>query len=192
MKKILTALTAIYSAVSIFAGDPSEKGVRTSPLTIYSGGVAAAGLVSVNDQLHNDLSSRLLKLTLTNSVYFRNNLSFFLDADWFAAAGKLQNYGADAGFDFLFSDSDFRPFIGMGVGAHYFDHKKQDFGQNIGPSATMHIGISINVTDNFEFRIRVPYLIVLNDTRDNAAGIEVGFLFSDRFKKVKKLNYNEN
>jgi hypothetical protein len=56
----------------------------------------------------------------------------------------------------------------------------------------MHLGISINVTDNFEFRIRVPYLIVLNDTRDNAAGIEVGFLFSDHLKKVKKLNYNEN
>jgi hypothetical protein len=192
MKKILAALTVVYGAVSIFAVDPSEKGIRTSPLTIYSGGIAAGGLISVNDQLAKDLSNRLLKVTFSNNVYFRNNLSFFLDADWIVSGRSLQNYGADAGFDFLFSDSDFRPFIGMGVGAHYFDHPDQKFGRNIGTSATMHLGISMNVSDNFEFRIRVPYHIVLNDTKDNAAGIEIGFLFSNRFKKVKKLNYNEN
>lgn len=191
MKRFFSIMAVFSAAVSIFAGDPSEKGIRTSPLTTYNGGLAAGAILSVNHEL-KDVSKQFLKVTFTNNVYYRENLGFFLDVDWFAAESKLKNFGADLGFDYIISNPDFHPFIGVGLGAHSFDHPHQSFGDDIGPSATIHVGFQMDISETFHVRVRVPYYVVLNEKRDNGAGLEVGFLFSDRFGKVKKLNYNEN
>ncbi|NLG18022.1 MAG: acyloxyacyl hydrolase [Fibrobacter sp.] len=181
---IVTAAILIYAGV-LFADDPSEKGIPTSPLTVYSGGIAAGAMIPLNTELQNH-SKTFMKLSLINQIYYKDRIGLFLDFDWLAP-GK--NFGADLGFDFFLTNSDFRPFLGMGVGAHYFD-KTDDFGENLGPSATVHLGFVLDVTEQMQVRVRVPYMFVANETRDHSAGLEVGFLFSDRFRKVKKLNYN--
>jgi hypothetical protein len=39
-------------------------------------------------------------------------------------------------------------------------------------------------------RVRVPYHLVAGEIPDHLVGLEVGFLFSNQFRQVKKLDYN--
>ena len=186
MKRTIVTASILICAVLAAADDPSEKGVPTSPLTIYSGGLGAGAFLSLNEELKRE-SNEFLKLSFINSIYFKDYLSLFIDINWF---GPGSNFGADLGMDFLLADSDFKPFMGMGVGAQYFD-KKGDFGDNFGPMVTLRLGFLLDVTDRLQVRLCVPYYFVANETRDNTAGMEIGLLFSDRFRKVRKLNYND-
>lgn len=186
MTKKAFALAAILSmAATLWAEDPSEKGVPTSPLTIYSGGIGVGAFRSLNKELQAK-QENFLKVSFQNTVYFKENMGVFIDIDWFCPGN---NFGADLGFDIVPVTGSFRPFIGAGVGAHYFD-KTGKFGDNIGPSGTVHIGIALDLTNRVQMRIRVPYHIAADKTNDQAIGAEIGFLFSGRFKNIKKLNYN--
>jgi hypothetical protein len=184
MIKRLTVAAVLCMCLSAWAGDPSEKGVPTSPLTIYSGGFGVGASRGLNDELKDNY----LKLTLANTVFFRDNVAVFFDADWFLPGS---NFGADLGFDFMLtSKGDFRPFIGAGVGAHYFD-KGNDFSDDFGPSGTAHIGFTLDLSDRVQMRVRVPYHLVGSATPGHLIGLEAGFLFSNKFRRVKKLDYNK-
>lgn len=184
MKKMIVMLVMICTGL-VFAEDESEKSVAKSPLKVYSGGLGVGSIVSINEELQNK-SKQFVSVSLINSVYLQDHISLFIDANWF---GPGENFAANIGADFFMTKSGFRPFVGLGVGVQYFD-KTDDFGDNIGPAGTVHAGFLLDVTDQFQVRFRVPYYAVANETRDHAAGLEVGFLFSPRFKNVKKLNYN--
>jgi outer membrane protein W len=188
MIKKVTAVAAILGmCLFVWADDPSEKGVPTSPLTIYSGGFGVGASHPLNDELKAE-QSNYLKLSLVNTVFFKDNIAVFFDADWFAPGG---NFGADLGFDFVIANSGgFRPFIGAGIGAHYFD-KGNDFGDDFGPSGTAHIGFALDLSDRVQMRVRVPYHLVGGETQDHLIGLDVGFLFSNKFRNVKKLDYNK-
>jgi hypothetical protein len=127
-----------------------------------------------------------LKLSFQNIWKFRTHAAVFFDINWFLPG---INPGLDLGFDYILATGFFRPFIGAGIGGHYFDKATGKFGDKFGPSGTVHAGFSLDLTDRAEVRLRVPYYIVGNATDDQLAGVEVGFLFSPRFKHVKKLNY---
>lgn len=161
--------------------------VQTSPLTIYSGGIGIGAVQSINSELQQDLSKRFLTLSFINTIYFKKNVNVFCDANWF---GPGNNYGADLGFDGVFPGSDYSLFVGAGIGALYFDRTNQNFGENFGPSGTVHCGVTFDLTESIQMRFRVPYHIVVNNTRDNTVGFDVGFLFSNPYKKIKKLDYN--
>ena len=113
-------------------------------------------------------------------------MNLFLDVDWFAPGS---NYGLGLGFDFLINDRGFRPFIGMGAGAHVFDKEGTAFGKNLGTSLTAHLGFLLDLSDRIQIRMRVPYHFTANDARDHTIGLDIGFFFSDQFRHVKKLNY---
>jgi hypothetical protein len=183
MRKAIV-LAAVLS-VAAWAGDPSEQGVPTSPLRIYSGGLCVGGVQALNKKLQDE-QKNFLSLSLQNIWFFRKNAAVFCDVDWFLPG---INPGLDFGFDMVPFTGSFRPFIGAGIGGHYFDKAKGKFGDKFGPSATAHIGFSLDLTDRAQVRVRVPYYYVGNRTDDQAAGVEVGFLFTGRFKHVKKLNY---
>jgi hypothetical protein len=185
MKKVMVLAALVGLAQVAWADDPSEKGVPTSPLTIYSGGIAIGGVHSLNNEL-KDEQPQFLKLSFVNTVYFREHVGVFFDVDWLL---KGTNVGADLGFDFQPFSGVFRPFIGAGVGARYFD-KKGSFGDNIGPSGTVHAGFSLDLSETVQMRVRVPYYVVANKAQDHAIGLDVGFLFSNRYRTIKKLNYN--
>jgi len=182
---ITTAMAALVIATSAaFAADPSEKGVPTSPLAVYSGGIAAGAFSPLSDSLSAE-RSMFVKLTFMNTFYFRNNMSLFLDINWF---GPGNSYGADLGFDFVPFEGDIRPFIGAGVGAHFFD-KNGTFGDNFGPSGTVHAGVLVDITETVQLKVRVPFHIVGNETLDNGAGLDIGMMFGSKLRHVKKLDY---
>jgi len=170
-----------------FASDPSEKGVPTSPLSIYSGGLGLGAMRAINDSLKNQTkNSTFLKVSFINSVYLMENMSLFIDVDWLAPG---LNFGTDFGFDIYATNTQFRPFIGAGLGVRYFDKEKVRFGDKFGPSGTVHAGVVFDVTEQLQMRFRMPYQITANETFDQTVGFDIGFLFSDKFRKVKKLNY---
>jgi len=176
----------VVLGMAAWAGDASEKGVPTSPLRIYSGGICAGGVQALNKKLQDE-QKKYLKLSLQNSWSFRKHAAVFCDINWFLPG---INPGADIGFDLIPMAGSFRPFIGAGIGGHYFDKSTGKFGDKFGPSGTVHIGFSLDLTDRAQVRMRIPYYIVGNATDDQVAGVEVGFLFSGRFKHGRKLNYN--
>lgn len=187
MKKVMFTVIALLNCGTAYAADKSEAGVPTSPLAIYSGGVNVGVLRAASDEL-KDVSENFLKLSFTNNVSVRNNLALFIDVDWLIPDPD-KNFGADVGFDFIFSDTDFRPFAGIGVGGHCFDHGGA-FGDDFGPSFTAHFGFSLDLNENIALRIRAPYHFTMNEANDVMAGLDFAFLFSSKYKNVKKLNYN--
>jgi hypothetical protein len=186
MKKMITvAVLTLFCGSMVYAADPSEAGVPTSPLKIYSCGFGIGEVMALNQELWNE-SKQFLKLSIVNTFAFRDNLNLFLDVDWFI---PNNNIGADLGLDCVFLKGDFRPFAGIGCGAHYID-KDDAFGDELGPSLTAHIGFVFDLTENVAVRMRLPYHLILNESRDHAAGLEFAFLFSSRHKNVRKLEYN--
>lgn len=184
MKKVFLIVGLLFTMAT--AG-VTEEGVKTSPLSIYSGGVGVGAFYSINDSLR-DLSRQFLKLSFINDFYFRDDVHLFIDADWLAP-GK--NFGADFGFDYFLAQGDFRPFMGMGIGARYFDKKGYEFGENFGVSGTVHLGFLLALTDQVQLRFRAPYHVVATSTVDNGVAFDVGILFSGKYKNVKKYDYND-
>jgi hypothetical protein len=186
MKKMIISTALIVTcSLPLLAADLSSGNVKKSPLTTYSGGIGVGGMASMNNEL-KDLSENFLKVSFLNTVYFQEFMSFFFDANWYAPG---TNFGLDAGMDFVFSSSTIKPFAGFGVGALYIN-KDDDFGKNISPAATIHLGCAFDLNESVQLRFRVPFHYAMNNDRDQMVGLEVGLLFSDKFKKVKKLNYN--
>ncbi len=187
MKKIVASLLlmAVVAQVAL-AGDPSEQGVKTSPLKIYAGGIGAGAMLPLNEEFET-YKTRFLKLSFINTWQFQEYTALFLDMNWYAPDN---DFGLDAGFDFLLSSSSFRPFFGFGIGGHYFE-KTDDFNKNFAPSASAHVGFMVDITESVQVRLRIPYVVMLNESRDHGAGFDMGVMFTDKLRKVRKLNYNE-
>lgn len=155
-------------------------------LSPYSLGLGAGVISAVNDELSNR-SAAFLKLSVIQSMQFTDHLAAGLDLDWMLPG---QNWGGDLTLDYLMATGAIKPFVGIGGGIRYFD-KTGPFGDNIGASGTVHAGLILDVIDEMQLRIRVPYHVVANKAMDQGVGIDVGFLFSSplRTTKVKKLKY---
>lgn len=187
MKKCIVPVFIIVSLLScsLFAEDVSETNVSRSPLTKYSAGIGFGAVTSVNDEL-KVYSENFMKLSFANLIYFRDKVSFFCDLNWLAPG---MNFSGDAGVDFFMTTSDIRPFAGVGIGAAYID-KTDEFGENFGISGTVHVGCMFDINDNLSIRFRVPVTGINNHTKDITVGADVGFIISDKFKRVRKLDYN--
>ncbi|MFP4164086.1 MAG: acyloxyacyl hydrolase [Chitinispirillaceae bacterium] len=186
MKKIIMCLVLLAVSQAGMAGDTTEQEVKTVPLKIYSGGVGAGAMLPLNPEFE-EYSERFLKLSFMNMWQFREYTALFLDIDWLAPE---KNFGVQAGFDFLLSSSDFRPFFGFGIGGHYFEERGEGFNHNFGPSASAHIGFVLDITDAVQVRFRVPYNVILNESRDHGVGFDMGVMFTDKLRKIRKLDYN--
>lgn len=193
MKRSVIALLAASSlsiAPGVFAEDvdtsnhPDTVRVNISP---YSIGLGAGAIAALNPELQDE-SDAFMKLSLVQSIAFGDHLSMGLDIDWFAPGG---NWGGDLSVSYLMGDAAFQPFIGAGAGFHYFDKQGQDFGEGLGPSGMVHVGVMLDVLDELQMRIRVPFHFVANADQDRGVGVDVAFLLGSplRTKKVKKLVY---
>jgi hypothetical protein len=185
MKIKFVFLAGVLSALLVYGADKSEKDVPTSPLTIWSAGIGAGGFIALNDE-QSMKSERLLKMSFLNSIYITDQINLFGDLNWFAPG---PNFGVDVGIDFLPMTGRFSPILGVGVGAHHFDRKDQDFGQNFGPSITGHVGFLLEVTETMQLQVRLPVYLVANKIRYRTAGVDIGLLFSRPYRHVKKLTY---
>ena len=164
MKKLMAVATAaLIGSGFAHAADPSEEGVPTSPLKIYGGGFATGALVSLNEELQ-EVSRQFFRLSMVNTFTVRNGgvgVGNVLDVSLLALTPRRLGRG-------------------FGVGGHYID-RDEAFGDAFGPSLTAHAGFSFDLSDHVAVRMRLPYHFVLTERRDHAAGLDFGFIFSNRF-----------
>jgi hypothetical protein len=81
--------------------------------------------------------------------------------------------------------------VGAGAGLRSLDYEGEPFGKGLGIEGLVHAGIYLDVLDNLQLRVRVPYRVIANSHKDQAAGLDVALLFSSHMRKtkVRKLNY---
>lgn len=186
------ALAALLGAAAAATSARAEDlNLNEKPDTVqaslapYSLGLGAGVVSAVNDEL-SARSTAFLKLSVIQSVQFTDHMAAGLDLDWLLPG---QNWGGDLTLDYLILTGAIKPFVGIGGGIRYFD--KGAFGDGIGASGTVHAGLILDVMEEMQLRIRVPFHVVANKDMDQGVGLDVGFLFSSplRTTKVKKLKY---
>ena len=182
LKSILFLSIAVLAlnTVPLNASDST----RTSPLNIYSGGIGVGAVKTLNEKLSKEHSS-FLKVSFLNRIFFTDNLNLICDINWFIPG---QNFGGDFGIHYNFTTSRFKPFFGIGAGTHYIERSNQSFGENIGLSGTIHGGFLLEVSETFHVELMVPYHLVGNKEIDHAVGFQIGFIFLDKYSKVRKLH----
>lgn len=159
----------------------------TGSLSPYSIGLGAGAIYALNEELENE-SPAFMKLSIIQSITFADRWNMGLDLDWLLPGS---NWGGELSLDYLLATGSFKPFLGAGGGFRYFDKENSSFGNSIGASGTVHAGMLLDVLDELQLRIRVPFHIVGNTDGDRGAGLDVGFLFSSphRGTQVRKLRY---
>ncbi len=176
--RLYLSLALVGAFVNAFGAENSAgKLVSLKP---YSAGVQVGALGALNDDLA-DYSGQFLEFSFIQQFEVSPRVNMFLDLDYMLPDN---NFGGRLGGDYLFASGGFRPFVGMGIGMHYFE-KDGGLAESFGPSATAHFGFLFDVMDEVQLRVRVPYLFVLNKSRDNLAGLEIGMLFSSPHRKTR-------
>ncbi len=191
LKPSIFALASLFFLANpIHAEDVNlneKPDTTTVSLAPYSFGLGAGVVSSLNSEL-KDESPAFMKLSIIQSINFADCWNAGLDLDWMLPG---QNWAGELSMDYLLSKGSFQPFFGAGAGIRYFDKTTTDFGNNIGASGTVHVGMLLDIMDELQLRIRVPFHIVANTAGDHGAGLDIGLLFSSpqRTSKVRKLKY---
>ncbi|MDR2693632.1 MAG: hypothetical protein LBB74_05390 [Chitinispirillales bacterium] len=194
MKKVFACLAAVcVLAGAGFAagGDPSESGIPTSPLKIWGSGVALGGFYPLSDVLKDSCGEFFGKVTWMNSFDFTENFALFLDINWYVDKDmeNLKNFGVDAGGDYAFSpESRVSPFLGGGVGMHYFGKKNKNEAL-AGLSLTARPGVALKLTGTVEVRVMAPFHFVLSETKDMGVGVQVGAMFFSNLRNIRSIDY---
>ena len=163
---------------------PDTVQATLSPLSF---GFGLGAISALNTEL-SDRSPAFLKISLSPTFEVNDHFIAGLDLDWMLPG---QNFGAEMSLDYLPVTGAFRPFIGVGGGMRYFDKLGSDFGHDFGPSGTAHVGMLLDIMDELQLRLRVPFYVVGNTAGDRAVGFDASLLFSSplRTTHVKKLKY---
>jgi hypothetical protein len=183
----LLALTS--AAVTAQAEDVnlnSRPETTTVALSRYALGPGIGVVGSVSGDM-TEISEQFLSLSLSQSIRFRDNWDMALDLEYWAPGS---NWGGTMAVSYLIGNAAFRPFIGAGVGLRTLDYD-EPFGKGLGAEGLVHAGMYLDVLDNLQMRVRVPYRFIANSHRDQAAGLDVALLFSSSMRKtkVRKLEY---
>jgi hypothetical protein len=156
-------------------------------LSRYAIGPAIGVIGPVSGDM-SEISAQFLSLSLAQSIRFRENWDLGLDVDWWAPGN---NWGGTMSVSYLFGNAAFRPFVGAGAGLRSLDYEDENFGKGLGVEGLVHAGLYLDVLDNLQLRVRVPYRVIANSHKDQAAGLDVSLMFSSgmRKTKVRKLTY---
>lgn len=194
MKRHFRAYLSAFLLCAALAPAANAEDVDTSnhPDTVraylapYTFGFGVGAISAINGELAEE-SEVFLKLSVAQMVRFGRYLALGLDLDWFAPGS---NWGGDMSLNFLMGSASFKPFVGAGAGIHYFD-TGENFGQGLGPSGLVHAGLLLNVSDEVQARVRVPFHFVANKQEDRGVGLDLAILFGSplRSARVKKLLY---
>jgi hypothetical protein len=162
---------------------PETTYVALSP---YSFGVGVGAMTAINPELRDE-SAAHIRLSFAQSIRFQENLDLGLDVDWWGPGG---NWGGTLFLDYVFGKGALQPLIGLGAGIHNWDYYDK-FGEGFGTAFTAHAGIMMDVTDELQLRVRVPYHLTFNANQDMSAGLDIALLISSPHRKtnVKKLKY---
>jgi hypothetical protein len=183
----ITSLTAVTSLHAEDVNLNTRAETTTVALSQYSFG-PGIGVVGATAGHMSNISDQFLSLTLSQSIRFRENWDLGIDADWWVPGN---NFGGTMAVSYLFGNAAFRPFVGAGAGLRSLDYKGEAFGKGLGVEGLVHAGVYLDVLDNLQMRVRVPYRFIANSHGDQAAGLDVALLFSSSMRKtkVRKLSY---
>jgi hypothetical protein len=195
MKQMIVYFAAVcliaFGGAFAAGGDASEGGVSVSPLKIYSGGLGGGFFYPVSDGFKAECGEVFGKVTWMNAFDFTENVALFADINWYAG-NEAANFGVDLGVDYVFAaGSRVKPLLGAGAGAHYFyrDGAKEEFGKAFGASVTAHLGIALELTESVQVKIRAPFHAIVAQSADLGAGVDIGIMFINSLRKVRKLDY---
>jgi hypothetical protein len=181
----LAAAPALVRAEDVNLNSRPET--TTVALSRYSAGPGIGVLGAVSGDM-TQISEQFLSLSLSQSIRFRENWDLGIDADWWVPGN---NFGGTMAVSYLFGNAAFRPFVGAGAGLRSLDYEGEPFGKGLGVEGLVHAGLYLDVLDNMQLRVRVPYRVIANSHKDQAAGLDVALLFSSSMRKtkVRKLSY---
>jgi hypothetical protein len=181
----LGSLPALAMAEDVNLNNYPET--TTVALAAYSAGPAIGVLGAVSGDL-TEISEQFLTVSLAQTVRFREQWDLGIDLDWWAPGN---NFGGDMSISYVIGGAAVQPFFGVGAGIRSLDYEGEKFGKGLGAEGLVQAGIYLDVLDNMQMRVRVPYRFILNSHRDQAAGLDIALLFSSpmRTTKVKKLKY---
>lgn len=192
MRIVSTAFTLMLAATpALIHAEDVNLNTRPETTTValsryaLGPGIGVVGAVSGD---MNEISDQFLSLSLSQSIRFRENWDLAIDAEWWAPGS---NFGGTMAVSYLFGNAAFRPFVGAGAGLRSLDYDGEPFGEGLGVEGLVHAGLYLDVLDNMQLRVRVPYRFIANSHRDQAAGLDVALLFSSSMRKtkVRKLSY---
>lgn len=166
----------------------SHPETTTVALSQYSIGPGLGVVGGTAGDMSDRLSKQLLSLSLAQSIRFQENWDLGIDAEYWV---PRDNYGLSMTLSYLIGNAAFRPFIGAGAGIRSLDYKGEPMGDGLGMEGLIHAGVYLDVLDNLQMRVRVPYRIIANSHGDQAIGLDIALLFSSsqRKTKVRKLTY---
>jgi hypothetical protein len=158
--------------------------VSLAPYSIGPG-VGIAGRVAGD---MNQISEQFLTLSIAQTVRFRDQWDLGIDLDWWLPGN---NFGGDLSVSYVFGTGAVQPFVGVGAGIRSLDYKNEPMGKGLGAEGLLQAGIFLDVMDNMQMRVRVPYRFIANSHGDQSAGLDIALLFSSplRKTKVRKLSY---
>ncbi|MDR2591877.1 MAG: hypothetical protein LBC59_03625 [Chitinispirillales bacterium] len=191
MKKLCVCLAAVcvFAGAGFAAGgDPTESGIPTSPLKIWSTGVGGGLLYTLSDEIKDSCGQSFGEVIWLNSFDFTDNFALFADISWYIGE-SMTNFGLDLGGDFMLSSGRVKPFLGVGVGARYYDLGGTS-GGTVGGGALVRLGMALELTNTVEVRVRAPFQFALiNDMKDMRVGVEVGVVFFSNLRNIKRMEY---
>lgn len=169
---------------SVEIRNPLATKVALNP---YSAGLQVGALYALSDSLEAE-NQTLAKISIIQSFAANDHFNVNLDLDWLLPG---TGFGGTVGFDYALLPEGFRPLLGAAIGLHYLD-KGGKFGDDFGPTAMGYVGFLLDLADQFQIRVRVPYMAVLNQDADQGVGLDIGFLVSSpqRRTKVQKLRFD--
>ncbi|MCD6024522.1 MAG: hypothetical protein K0Q91_1438 [Fibrobacteria bacterium] len=146
------------------------------------------GVVGAVDGDLSQISEQFLSVSLTQTVRFNETWDLGIDLDWWAPGN---NFGGDMTISYVFGTHALQPFVGVGAGIRSLDYEGEPLGKGLGAEGLIQAGVYLDVMDNLQMRVRVPYRYIANSHRDQTAGLDIALLFSSplRKTKVRKLTY---
>ena len=190
---ILSAAVALAAALAPTRAAAEPINLNTTPDTTvtalsqwaFGPGVGVVGAAAGDLSL---ISEQFLSLSVANSIRFRQNWDLGIDLEWWAPGS---NFGGNMSMSYLFGNAAFRPFVGVGAGIRSLDYEGEPFGKGLGVEGLVQAGLYLDVLDNLQLRVRVPYRVIANSHGDQAAGLDVAMLFSSPLRKttVRTLRY---
>ena len=186
---LMFVLTGLFAGAALAENVDLTEHADTSIVSLASYSVGPAiGVVGAVDGDLTRISDQFLSVSIAQSVRFREQWDLGIDLDWWAPGN---NFGGDMNISYVFGNGALQPFVGAGVGIRSLDYDNEPMGKGLGAEGLVQAGLFLDVMDNMQMRVRVPYRFIANSHRDQAAGLDVALLFSSplRKTKVKKLSY---
>jgi hypothetical protein len=126
--------------------------------------------------------SQMIRMAWLNAWEFRDNMMLGFDASWNAP----NVVGGDISLKYLFSKTDYAPFLGGGLGIQYvgnLDDSAKAGKRNSGPALNMQGGMVFFRTYDIHLVTRAQYQVIFNSDIDNGLGFDVGLVYRPKDKQ---------